>query len=109
MSGSDWVFSAKSLRPSLISHISTKTTGKLKPFKELLNLPWPKFLEEEKAEEVGYTPLHIACMFGSSKAINGLLKAGANPKVSALFFSLRRQTSTELSPNRYIPHPDGML
>jgi len=81
MSGSDWVFSSKSLRQSLISRISTKTTGKLKTVRKILKLSWPKFLEEEKEEEVGYTPFHIACMFGSSKAINGLLKAGANPKV----------------------------
>eukprot|EP00466_Bigelowiella_natans_P002550 jgi/Bigna1/84092/fgenesh1_pg.122_\ len=81
MPGSDWVFSSKSLRQGLASHVSIKTTGKIKAVRALLNLQWPKHLEEEKEEEVGYTPLHIACLFGSSAAINGLLKAGADPKV----------------------------
>eukprot|EP00466_Bigelowiella_natans_P007045 jgi/Bigna1/86465/estExt_fgenesh1_pg.C_100305 len=81
MKKNDWVFSKKSpLLEDLKKHISAKTTGKLKAVREDLKLQWPRFLEDEKGEEVGYTPLHIACMFGSRESINGLFEAGANSK-----------------------------
>jgi len=91
----DWVFSKNSpLLEDLKKHISAKTTGKLKAVREDLKLQWPRFLEDEKGEEVGYTPLHIACMFGSRESINGLFEAGANSKVSGYVSRMTCRIST---------------
>mmetsp|Transcript_15018 Transcript_15018/g.23940 ORF Transcript_15018/g.23940 Transcript_15018/m.23940 type:complete len:355 (-) Transcript_15018:1216-2280(-) len=79
--GSDWVFSSRELHRSLSEHVSTKTTEKLGAIEEHIKLTWPRFLENEKKEEVGYTPLHLACMFGSRTVVQGILNAGANSKV----------------------------
>jgi len=79
--GSDWVFSSRELHRSLSEHVSIKTTEKLGAIEEHIKLTWPRFLENEKKEEVGYTPLHLACMFGSRTVVQGILNAGANSKV----------------------------